>query len=63
MDGDGVAIEVTLVGTTETDSLENKISNESPLGHAIVGRGEGETIEFLTPSGKRRAYTITKISR
>lgn len=63
VDGDGVAIEVTLVGTTETDSLENKISNESPLGHAIVGRGEGETIEFLTPSGKRRTYTITKISR
>ncbi|MDM8300180.1 GreA/GreB family elongation factor [Collinsella tanakaei] len=63
VDGDGVAIDVTLVGTTETNSLEHKISNESPVGRAIIGRAEGETVEVITPSGKSRVYTITKISR
>ena len=63
VDGDGVAVTVTLVGTTETNSLEHKISNESPVGRAIIGHGEGETVEVVTPSGKRRVYTITKISR
>ena len=63
VDADGVAIEVTLVGTTETNSLEHKISNESPVGRAIIGHGEGETVEVVTPSGKSRVYTITKISR
>ena len=63
VDGDGVATEVTLVGTTETNSLEHKISNESPVGRAIIGRGEGETVEVVTPSGKSRIYTITKIAR
>ncbi|OUO64241.1 transcription elongation factor GreA [Collinsella sp. An268] len=63
VDGDGVAVTVTLVGTTETNSLEHKISNESPVGRAIIGHGEGETVEVVTPSGKSRVYTITKISR
>ncbi len=63
VDGDGVATDVTLVGTTETNSLEHKISNESPVGRAIIGHGEGETVEVITPSGKSRVYTITKITR
>lgn len=63
VDGDGVATEITLVGTTETNSLEHKISNESPVGRAIIGHAEGETVEVVTPSGKSRTYTITKISR
>ena len=63
VDGDGVATEVTLVGTTETDSLAHKISNESPVGRAIIGHAEGETVEVVTPSGKSRVYTITKITR
>ena len=63
VDGDGMASEVTLVGTTETNSLEHKISNESPVGRAIIGRAEGDTVEVVTPSGKSRIYTITKITR
>ena len=55
--------EVTLVGTTETNSLEHKISNESPVGHAIIGHGEGDSVEVVTPSGKTRVYTIAKIAR
>ncbi len=63
VDGDGVATEVTLVATTETNSLEHKISNESPVGHAIIGHGEGDSVEVVTPSGKTRVYTIAKIAR
>ena len=51
------------VGTTETNSLEHKISNESPVGHAIIGHGEGDSVEVVTPSGKTRVYTIAKIAR
>ena len=53
----------TIVGTTETNSLEHKISNESPVGHAIIGHGEGDSVEVVTPSGKTRVYTIAKIAR
>ena len=63
IDPNGEVMEVTLVGTTETNSLEHKISNESPVGRAIIGHAEGETVEVVTPSGKTRTYTITKISR
>ena len=59
----GEVMEVTLVGTTETNSLEHKISNESPVGHAIIGHGEGDSVEVVTPSGKTRVYTIAKIAR
>ena len=63
VDPNGELIEVTLVGTTETNSLEHKISNESPVGHAIIGHGEGDSVEVVTPSGKTRVYTIVKIAR
>ena len=63
VDADGEVTEVTLVGTTETNSLQHKISNESPVGRAIIGHGVGETVEVVTPSGASRVYTITKISR
>lgn len=63
VDPNGELIEVTLVGTTETNSLEHKISNESPVGHAIIGHGEGDSVEVVTPSGRTRVYTIAKIAR
>lgn len=63
VDPNGELIEVTLVGTTETNSLEHKISNESPVGHAVIGHGEGDSVEVVTPSGKTRVYTIAKIAR
>ena len=49
--GDG-KIEYTIVGVAEADILENKISNESPLGQALLGRKKGEVFEFETPAGK-----------
>ena len=63
VDAEGEASDFTIVGTTETNSLEHKISNESPVGRAIIGHSEGETVEVTTPSGKTRVYTIAKIMR
>lgn len=63
VDPNGELMDVTLVGTTETNSLEHKISNESPVGHAIIGHGEGDSVEVVTPSGKTRIYAIAKIAR
>ena len=63
VDGDGVASDFTIVGTTETNTQQQKISHESPVGRAIIGHAEGETVEVTTPSGKTRTYTIAKISR
>ena len=58
IDPNGEVMEVTLVGTTETNSLEHKISNESPVGHAIIGHGEGDSVEVVTPSGKTRVVKV-----
>ena len=63
IDPNGEVMYVTLAATTETNSLEHKISNESPVGHAIIGHGEGDSVEVVTPSGKTRVYTIAKIAR
>ena len=60
IDPNGEVMEVTLVGTTETNSLEHKISNESPFGQALIGAKVGD---IVTPSGKTRVYTIAKIAR
>ena len=53
----------SIVGTTETNSLEHRISVESPVGKALVRHEKGDKIEVVAPSGKTRKYTITGISR
>ena len=53
----------TIVGTTETDSINHRISNESPLGSALIGHVVGDKVEYMTPMGKKRSYKITNISR
>lgn len=62
-DSKGKKVAFTIVGTTETDSLENKISNESPVGAASMGHLVGDKISYVTPSGKTRDLTITNITR
>ena len=42
----GRKVEYTLVGPTEANPLEGKISNESPIGKAMLGRKAGETFDF-----------------
>ncbi len=46
LDMGGRKVEYTLVGPTEANPLEGKISNESPIGKAISGHKVGETVEF-----------------
>ena len=62
-DEKGKKTSFSIVGTTETNSLEHRISVESPAGSALVGRKKGDKIEVVTPSGKARKYTITGITR
>lgn len=52
--------EYTIVGSEEADPISRKISNESPLGRAFLGRGAGETVEVHAPSGVI-LYKIHKI--
>ena len=42
-------IEYTIVGSSEADSLNNKISNESPLGAALIGKKKGDTVKVEAP--------------
>jgi len=49
-----------LVGSKEADSRNKKISNESPIGRAMVGHRIGEIVEAVTPSGTFR-FKILKI--
>lgn len=44
-------VEYTIVGSTEVDLTENKISNESPIGKALLGRKKGETVDVDAPQG------------
>ncbi|MBQ3445356.1 transcription elongation factor GreA [Candidatus Saccharibacteria bacterium] len=46
LDMGGKKVEYTIVGPTEANPLEGKISNESPIGKAIMGLKNGETAEF-----------------
>ncbi|MDD5567315.1 MAG: transcription elongation factor GreA [Patescibacteria group bacterium] len=50
----------TIVGSNEADPESGKISNESPLGQAFLGRKIGEQVEVAIPAGKV-TYTITNI--
>jgi transcription elongation factor GreA len=51
----------TIVGSHETQPLEGKISNESPLGQAFLGKRKGEEVIVKTPTGEIK-YKILKIS-
>ena len=41
----------TIVGSTEADPLDHKISNESPIGKAVLGKLKGDKVEIQSPSG------------
>ena len=44
-------VEYTIVGSTEVNLAENKISNESPIGKALLGRKKGEVVDVDAPDG------------
>ncbi len=51
----------TIVGSAEADPDQDKISNESPVGRALLGRRVGETVHVVVPAGKLK-YGVLKIS-
>ena len=55
-------VEYKIVGSTEANSLQGKISNESPLGKALIGRTVGEDIEVEAQAGIIE-YKVLKIER
>jgi transcription elongation factor GreA len=60
IDEDEKKVKYQLVGQVEADAKEGKISYNSPLGRALIGRQKGEEVEVSTPSGDRY-YQIAKI--
>ncbi len=55
-------IDYTIVGSTEVDLANNKISNESPIGKALLGRKKNNIVEVQAPAGiiKLKILSITK---
>ena len=49
-----------IVGSNEVDPAQGKISNESPLGKEFIGKGKGDKVEVVTPSGTVK-YEIVSI--
>ena len=59
---DGEVAEYLIVGSTEADPMKGKISDESPLGSALLGHKEGEVVIVEAPMGKIE-YEIISISK
>lgn len=57
---DGKEKQFQVVGTIEADPLEGKISDESPIGWALLGKKEGEQVEIKTPV-ETAVYTVADI--
>lgn len=51
-----------VVGSAEADPTHDRISNESPVGQAIMGHKKGDTVQVTTPRGSIIEYEIIKIS-
>jgi transcription elongation factor GreA len=59
--GTGKENAYTLVGAAEANSAERKLSNESPVGRALLGRRAGETVSVTLPNGSQRELKVDKI--
>ena len=57
----GIQVESNIDSKLEVNLAENKISNESPLGTALLGAKKGQTVEVEAPAGKMK-YKILEIS-
>ena len=56
----GKSVKYTIVGSAEAKPPE-RLSNESPVGKALLGHKKGETVEVSLPSGSKLKLKITKI--
>lgn len=57
----GKSVKYTIVGSAEADPAQAKLSNESPVGRALMGRKRGEVVSVKVPRGPARKLKITKI--
>jgi transcription elongation factor GreA len=57
----GKSQKFTIVGSAEVQPGENKISNESPIGRAVLGHKRNDTVSVQVPKGPARKLKITKI--
>jgi transcription elongation factor GreA len=60
VDGNGAKLKYTIVGSAEAKPADMKLSNESPVGKALVGHKKGDEVVFATPRGERK-LKISKI--
>ena len=51
----------TIVGSAEASPSQKKLSNESPVGKALLGHKRGDTVDVALPNGRKRKLKITKI--
>ena len=58
----GKELKFKVVGSAEADPDQNRLSNESPVGRAVIGRKKGDKVEVTTPKGVVK-YEIATISR
>ena len=62
MEGEDEVEEYDIVGRTEADPLNGKISDESPVGHALLEKAVGDTAEVLLPTGLTVNYKVLGIT-
>ena len=57
----GKSVKYTIVGSAEANPEEAKLSNESPVGRALLGHKRGDTVAVQVPRGPARKLKVTKI--
>jgi len=57
----GKSDQYTIVGSTEANPAQKKLSNESPVGRALIGHKKNEIVTVQLPNGSSRDLKITKI--
>ena len=60
-EGSGKAQTFTIVGSAEANPAESKLSNESPVGRALIGHKKNDVVSVAVPKGPARKFKITKI--
>ena len=60
LEANGKTVVYTVVGPVEADPLEGKVSNESPIGQALMGKAVGDTVTINTPKGEL-TYTVVAL--
>jgi transcription elongation factor GreA len=57
------SVKYKIVGSSEANPSENKLSNQSPVGKALIGKKRGDVVSVPVPRGPARKLKITKIER